>query len=298
MKKVLVTGAYGYIGSHVCKLLHEQGCDVHALDKKISENDISPYINRFICHDIRKPLYEVLNDMHDKYDAVVHLASMISVEESMKQPVKYVENNVIGTKNIITYVNTDNIIFASTAAAFDPVSTYAQTKLLCENLIRIHATNYTIFRFYNVAGSGGEFGQIGQSTHLVRIAAEVAAGKRENITINGTDWDTEDGTCSRDYVHIVDLVNGISKAIEIPSNKYYDCIGTGTSYTVKQVIESMKEVTGINFNVDYGPRRAGDVASIHLPKDQISVYLDYKHTLNDMCRSAYEIELKRLRRVG
>lgn len=297
MKKVLVTGAYGYIGSHVCKLLHKCGYDVHALDRTISINDISPYVSRFICHDIKQPFYEVVSDLHDRYDAVVHLASLISVEESMQIPYRYINNNVNGTYKLLANINTDNVIFASTAAAFDPVSTYAQTKLLCENLIRRYAPNYTIFRFYNVAGSEGEFGQIGKSTHLIRIAAETAAGKRDSITINGSDWDTIDGTCERDYVHVWDLVHGIRKAVENPSNKYYECIGTGTSYSVEQVIQTMKEVTKVNFKVEYGSPRDGDVASIKLPKEKISSYLRCDHTLRDMCRSAYEIELRRGGRV-
>jgi len=296
MKKVLVTGAYGYIGSHVCKLLHQHGYDVHALDKAISTNDISPYISRFICHDIREPYGDrtALLDMHDKYDAVVHLASLISVEDSMIHPIRYIENNVIGTKKILSNVFTDNVIFASTASAFNPVSTYAQTKLLGENLIRRYAPNYTIFRFYNVAGSGGEFSQIGKATHLIRIAAEAAAGKRDIITINGSDWDTEDGTCERDYVHVVDLSHGILKAIVKPSNKYYECTGTGTSYSVREVINVMREASKQFFKVEKGPRREGDVARIQLDSDQISDYLDCRHNLYDMCKSAYEAELRRV----
>jgi UDP-glucose 4-epimerase len=154
------------------------------------------------------------------------------------------------------------------------------------------ASSFTIFRFFNVAGNNGEFGQIGNATHLVRIAAQTAAGKRSHITINGTDWDTIDGTCVRDYVHVSDLVDGIVKAVDKPSNKPYECIGTGNNYSVRQVINTMKKVSGIDFKVIEGPRRDGDVPSITVPNGLISDYIKCEKTLEDMCLSAYKIELR------
>lgn len=289
MKKILVTGAYGYIGSHVCKILSEYGYDVHALDKSISENNISPYINRFICHNIKRHFSsDTLLEMHSKYDAIVHLASLIDVEESMKYPEKYITNNINGTRNILDSIETDNFIFASTAAAFTPISVYAQTKLLAEKLVQEKANRYTIFRFFNVAGNNGIFKQIGKSTHLIRIAAETAAGKRSSLQINGTNWDTDDGTCVRDYIHVMDIVNGIVKSIHFSENKI-ECIGSGIGYSVKQVINTMKKVSNIDFKVIDGLPREGDAAVTLLPNG-VEKYIDPLYTLEDMCLSAFKAE--------
>ena len=288
MKKILVTGAYGYIGSHTVKALVEHGYDVYALDSKKSNNNIEKYIseNIYISDVTRKDIYGIGN-----FDSVVHLAGLIDVAESVEQPWLYCKVNTEGTFNSLVKFNSDNFIFASTAAAFNPSSPYAQSKILAESIIKAWGKNYTIFRFFNVAGNNGEFKQIGKATHLVRIAAETAAGKRPYITINGTDWDTEDGTCVRDYVHVSDLVNGIVKAVEQPSNKDFECIGTGINYSVRQVINTMKSVTNIDFEVREGPRRAGDSASIIVPPDMLSQYTICNKTLEDMCLSAYQSEL-------
>jgi UDP-glucose 4-epimerase len=288
MKKILVTGAYGYIGSHTVKALVEYGYDVYALDSKKSNNNIEKYIseNIYISDVTRKDIYGIGN-----FDSVVHLAGLIDVAESVEQPWLYCKVNTEGTFNSLVKFNSDNFIFASTAAAFNPSSPYAQSKILAESIIKAWGKNYTIFRFFNVAGNNGEFKQIGKATHLVRIAAETAAGKRPYITINGTDWDTEDGTCVRDYVHVSDLVNGIVKAVEQPSNKDFECIGTGINYSVRQVINTMKSVTNIDFEVREGPRRAGDSASIIVPPDMLSQYTICNKTLEDMCLSAYQSEL-------
>lgn len=289
MKKILVTGCNGYIGSHTVKALKEAGYIVHGIDRTYSMNKVQKYLDLYMHGDA--------NDFTKayRYDAVVHLAGYISVEESVKQPFMYFNNNTLVTHwqlhfNVTNGCN--NFIFASTAAAFNPISPYAQSKLMAESLVKAMASNFTIFRFFNVAGNNGEFGQIGNATHLVRIAAQTAAGKRSHITINGTDWDTIDGTCVRDYVHVSDLVDGIVKAVDKPSNKPYECIGTGNNYSVRQVINNMKKVSGIDFKVVEGPKRDGDAPSITVPNGLISDYIKCEKTLEDMCLSAYKIELR------
>jgi UDP-glucose 4-epimerase len=287
MKTVLVTGGYGYIGSHTIKALAEAGYKVDSLDYRQSKNNIKKYVNANRMRDIsRSDLYDWWGD----YDAVVHLAGLISVEDSVKHPWLYFKNNILGTKNILDYVNTDHVIFASTAAAFNPISPYAASKIACEHLVKSQSKNYTIFRFFNVAGNNGEFGQIGESTHLIRIAAEAAAGKRTHMTVNGTDWNTRDGTCIRDYVHVMDLVDCIIKAIETPSNTDYECIGSGIGYTVNEVIDIMKDVSGQNFKVIEAPRRKGDTAEVLMPEHK-SKYFYGNRSLEDMCLSAYKKEL-------
>jgi UDP-glucose 4-epimerase len=289
MKKILVTGCNGYIGSHTVKALKEAGYIVHGIDRTYSMNKVQKYLDMYMHGDA--------NDFTKayRYDSVVHLAGYISVEESVKQPFMYFNNNTLVTHWQLHFNSTngcDNFIFASTAAAFDPVSPYAQSKLMAESLVKAMASSFTIFRFFNVAGNNGEFGQIGNATHLVRIAAQTAAGKRSHITINGTDWDTIDGTCVRDYVHVSDLVDGIVKAVDKPSNKPYECIGTGNNYSVRQVINTMKKVSGIDFKVVEGPKRDGDAPSITVPNGLISDYIKCEKTLEDMCLSAYKIELR------
>ena len=289
MKKILVTGAYGYIGSHTVKMLAQCGYHVTALDNKVTSNNIKQYAHKVIIDDITEGFF-----WYGRYDHVVHLAGAISVEESEQKPWKYVKKNLIGTRNAletsIHNLENINITFSSTAAAFTPVSVYAQTKLLAEKLVRQKADKYTIFRFFNVAGNDGEFKQMGKATHLIRIAAEAAAGKRPHIQINGTDWDTPDGTCIRDYVHVMDVVNGIEKSIQFPSNNEYDCIASGKGYSVREVINTMKKVSGVDFQVIEGPRRQGDAAVTLMP-DNVEKYIDPYYSLEDMCLSAYKAEL-------
>lgn len=287
--RVLVTGCNGYIGSHTVKALKEAGFEVHGIDwKRNTGNDVSRYVDNLMfgsAYDFNKAY---------RYDTVIHLAGSISVEESVRKPYEYYYNNVEGTHWQLYFNSTngcDNFIFASTAAAFDPVSPYALSKIMAETLVRNMAKNYTIFRFFNVAGSDGEFGQIGDATHLIRIAAETAAGKRPSMYLYGTDWDTPDGTCIRDYIHVQDLVDSIVKAVYNPLNTEYECLGRGLGVSCREVIQTMREASGVDFKVVESVRRPGDVA--RLVVDQPSRLLECKRDLLDMCRSAYELELKR-----
>jgi len=289
MIKVLVTGCNGYIGSHTVKALAEAGCKVDGIDWRIkSPNDVKKYLRNYMIGDA--------NDFTKayQYDAVVHLAGYISVEDSVKFPLQYFQNNTMGTHWQLHFNGTngcENFIFASTAAAFNPISPYAQSKLMAESLVKNMATNYTIFRFFNVAGNNGEFRQTGVATHLIRIAAETAAGKRDHMTIYGTDWDTRDGTAIRDYIHVSDLVDAIVKAVEMPANSEYECIGSGEGYSVKEVIETMKKVSGVNFNVVKGDRRNGDSAVTLIPGEKSHYLYKQLKSLEEMCESAYKIEL-------
>ena len=297
MKKVLVTGGYGYIGSHTIKRLAECGYIVDSLDIKPSSNDISPYVRNNMIGDIRTDMY------WGNYDAVIHYAALLAVGESVSVPWYYVNTNIIGTKNILRHAPTDNFIFASTAAAFDPASSpYAQSKLLAESIIKEHAkeknTNHTIFRFFNVAGNNGSFSQIGKATHIIRIAAEAATGIRPYMHLFGTDYDTKDGTCIRDYIHVSDLVDAVVKAVDNPKNTEYECIASGNEYSCRDVINAMKNVTGINFTVIEADRRSGDPVTSLLPENEkLSEYVDCQYDLEDMCYSVYISELFN-RKVG
>lgn len=285
--KILVTGATGYIGSHVCKVLFDRGYEVIGLDIDLEQNDVSNYVSKLIHADVRNI------QLTEKYDAIVHLAGVISVEESTKMPTYYYDTNLNGTMHLLGMINEDtHFIFASTAGAFDPQSPYAKSKVAAEDIIKEQTEKYTIFRFFNVAGSDGFNMQQGDSTHLIRIAAECAVGAREYINIFGTDYDTPDGTCVRDYIHVVDLANAIANAIwNGPKNTPYECIGSGKGYSVKEVIDTMNKVSGMEIDVLAADRRAGDPPILTI--DNQFDGLKIEHTLEDMCRSAYTAELVR-----
>lgn len=284
--KVLITGVTGYIGSHLAKVLYEAGHHVVGLDIEWRKhNDVTKYCHRILIKDVTKHICD------EDYDVIVHLAGLIQVEESVAHPTKYYATNLGGTVNMLRQ-NIDSephFIFASTAGAFDAQSPYARSKLAAEDVIKEKSKNYTIFRFFNVAGSDGMHRQVGRASHLIRIAAETAAGKRDYMSIYGEDYDTPDGTCVRDYIHVVDLVNAIRDTIKHGAfNTPYECIGSGKGYSVKEVVQAMKDVTGQDFTVKMADRRDGDPASLAI--DNQFNLLQSTLTLKDMCLSAYNIE--------
>lgn len=288
MAKILVTGSCGYIGSHIVKAAYDAGHNVHGLDIEHSENNIYKYITKFYRNDIRKR--EEVLWINEHYDVVIHCAALISVAESVEKPNSYYETNVQGTINLLQNVKCDHFVFASTGGAFDPISPYAKSKIIAEEAVKQIANDYTIFRFFNVAGNNREFRQICDPSHLMHIAALTAAGQRDSMTIFGDDYNTPDGTCIRDYVHVVDLSEAIVSCINTPSNTPYECIGSGAGYSNLEVVNTMKRVTGIDFEIKFGKRRSGDPAKLVV--DNLSKYVSINRTLGDMCRSAYSMEKK------
>lgn len=288
--KVLITGVTGYIGSHLAKVLFEAGHHIVGLDIEWKKhNDVSRYCHRILIKDVTKHICD------EDYDVIVHLAGLIQVEESVAHPTKYYSTNLGGTVNMLRQnINGQpHFIFASTAGAFDAQSPYARSKLAAEDVIKEKSKNYTIFRFFNVAGSDGMHKQVGRASHLIRIAAEAAAGKRDYINIFGEDYDTPDGTCVRDYIHVVDLVNAIRDTIKHGAfNTPYECIGSGKGYSVKEVVQAMKDVTGQDFTVKMAGRRDGDPASLAIDNQFNLLHPQYQ--LKDMCLSAYNIEKKKV----
>jgi UDP-glucose 4-epimerase len=288
--KVLITGVTGYIGSHLAKVLFEAGHHIVGLDIEWKKhNDVSRYCHRILIKDVTKHICD------EDYDVIVHLAGLIQVEESVAHPTKYYSTNLGGTVNMLRQnINGQpHFIFASTAGAFDAQSPYARSKLAAEDVIKEKSKNYTILRFFNVAGSDGMHKQVGRASHLIRIAAEAAAGKRDYINIFGEDYDTPDGTCVRDYIHVVDLVNAIRDTIKHGAfNTPYECIGSGKGYSVKEVVDVMKDVTNQDFTVKMAGRRDGDPASLAITNQFNLLHPQYQ--LKDMCLSAYNIEKKKV----
>jgi len=289
--KVLVTGANGYIGSHVVKALKEAGHWVEGWDINFhgEHNDVSDYLDQFEKVDVTCP-YAV----HGTYDVVVHLAGRGSVPQSMIEPSEYYRVNTFGTDNMLKKVKADHFIFAGTSSSWAMASPYARSKVAAEDIIKEKSNGYTIFRFFNASGTNGIFRQLGPATHLIRVAAMVAADKLPNITIHGVDYDTRDGSCIRDYIHVVDIANAIVTAVNNgPKNTPYECLGSKQGFTVKEVIDAMEKVTGKTLKTVNGPRREGD--SVSNIVDNLSDCCIITQSLEDMWRDQYNLEINKCR---
>lgn len=286
MSKVLVTGATGYIGSHVCKLLKEHGHYVEGWDINIhgEHNDISRYVDYFEHLDVTDR-YAI----HGTYDSVVHLAGRGVVPQSLLEPSEYYRVNTFGADNIVSKINTGNFIFASTSSAFEMKSPYARSKVAAEDIIKEKASGHTIFRFFNVSGTDGINRQLGSPTHLIRIAAMVACRKLPSIHVFGNDYDTRDGTCIRDYIHVSDISSAIVKAVENgPLNTPYECLGSNIGFSVLEVLDAMERVTGKKLERVITGKREGD--AITSVVDKLSNYAILTKSIEDMCLDQYELE--------
>ena len=274
MKKVLITGVSGYIGSHLCKML-ENSYEVHGLDIV----DPQAPLNEFYRCDINR-LFTIPDDI--EFDAVIHLAALVRVGESEQMPIRYYITNINGTMNVLNKVKTQNFIFASTGAAQDCKSVYGISKRAAEDVVREFCTqhrvkDYTIFRFYNVIGSDG-FSPTNPDGLMHNLMNSVNTGE---FTIFGNDYDTSDGTCVRDYVHVNEICEALKEAIEKPSNSV-ECLGHGVGYTVKEMVNLFQKVNDVGVNVVYGPKRKGDLAVSVL--DNVSPYMKNLSTIEELLK--------------
>jgi|TARA_Y100000389_G_C17419208_1_gene495632 UDP-glucose 4-epimerase len=323
MTKFLITGGAGYIGSHVVNLLIDKGYDVTVVDNLITGN--KELINKkatFVNCDIadKKTINSLL--VKDKYEIVIHFAGLIRVDESVKEPDKYNEFNFIKAKIFLETCfknNLKKIIFSSTASVYGnsknlnvseeddlcPLNPYAETKLKLENYLinksKSDGIHYIILRYFNVAGADEKLrsGLISKySTHLIKIASEVAVNKRDEIIINGNDYDTKDGTAVRDYIHVSDLAD-----IHLVSAKYlmknkrsniFNC-GYGKGFSVKEVINTYNKILDKKIKFKIGPRRAGDSKLIVANPNKFMQTLSWKPQYDDLkyiLKTAYEWEKK------
>lgn len=287
---ILVLGGAGYIGSHTVYELIDNGEDVVIIDNLLTghKEAIHPKA-RFYKGDIRDR--EFLDDVFkkEKIDAVIHFAACSLVGESMEKPLKYYDNNLCGTKILLDSMvanGIDKIVFSSTAATYgepekvpiletdrtEPTNTYGETKLSMEKMFKwvgkANGLRYVSLRYFNACGAHIS-GQIGEDhnpeSHLIPLILQVPNGKREYISIFGDDYDTKDGTCVRDYIHVTDLAQAHILAVKYlqsgnESNIFN--LGNGVGFTVKEVIDTARKVTSHPIPAKITPRRAGDPAQL------------------------------------
>jgi len=276
MKKILITGCSGYIGSHLCKLL-ENKYEVHGLD---IVDPIVP-VKEFYKLDINRPIH--MSDNITAYDAVIHLAALVNVGESQKKPINYYITNLNGTMNVVNKIPTNNFIFASTGAAAGCSSAYGISKRAAEDIVKEFCTvhnpkNYTIFRFYNVIGSSWGIKPTNQDGLMYNL---VKAIQTKEFTIYGNNYETRDGTCIRDYVHVLEICHALEMAIEKPSNNI-ECLGHGVGYTVKEIVDTFKQVNDLDFAVKYAQRREGDLPISVL--DKVSDYMSNLYSIENLLK--------------
>lgn len=272
MKKVLVTGCSGYIGSHLCKRINSR--------YKVYGFDLIPpqiEINQFLFRDIRT----IFQPFPVKFDAVVHLAALVNVGKSENNPLDYYLTNLVGTSNVLKNVQFNNFIFASTGQASLCINPYSISKRAAEDVVQEYCTKsripFTTFRFYNVIGVDG----IKPTNPDGLMSSLMDAADKGTFTIFGNDYPTPDGTCLRDYVHVNEICQAIEQAIEEPAGGLEN-LGHGVGKSVKEMVEIFKQVNNVDFNVVYGERRKGDPPSSVLPAP--GKYMKHLYSFEDLVK--------------
>jgi UDP-glucose 4-epimerase len=307
---VLVSGGAGYIGSHMVLALTDAGIDTVVLDNLTTgfQWAVSPAA-KLVKGDIGDQELVLRVMKEHKVDAVVHFAGSIVVPDSVTDPLGYYLNNTVNSRNLMhCAVKSDikNFIFSSTAAVYGnprtlpvneteapaPISPYGTSKWMTEQMLRdshaAYGLNYVALRYFNVAGADPQ-GRSGQSTpratHLIKVAAQTALGQRGHMEVFGTDYETPDGTCVRDYIHVSDLISAHMDALSHlkrgGESGIFNC-GYGKGFSVLEVIKAVERVHGAPLNVKYGPRRAGDPAGIVAGADKAREILGWKPKHEDL----------------
>ena len=308
--EILITGGAGYIGSQTCLSLLDSGAKVTVIDNLSTGNEkLIPRKADFVNANINETSILKKLISGKSFDALIHLAAFIKVEESIKFPKKYLKNNEKNSSilfNTCIKNNLKNFIFSSTASVYKsqnnknikenhqlhPVNPYGISKLNAEkNLINLHKTknaNYIILRYFNVAGADLKLrtGLITKkSTHLIKIASEAAVGKRKEITIFGNNYNTPDGTAIRDYIHVSDLADIHLNSLDYLLNKKNSTIincGYGKGYSVKEVLDVCKKICKKKISIKYGNRRNGDAESLVSNTSKLKKILKWKPKYNNL----------------
>jgi UDP-glucose 4-epimerase len=307
---ILVTGGAGYIGSHMVHSLVDAGERVVVLDNLSTGFDwaVPPDVPVVVGDTGNQTRVAALLAEHD-VDTVIHFAASIVVPDSVRDPLGYYRNNTANSRALIESAvrhGVRHFIFSSTAAVYGnperipvreddatvPTSPYGSSKLMTEIMLRDATTAYglrhVILRYFNVAGAD-PLGRTGQSTlgatHLIKVAVEAALGSRQKVDVFGTDYPTQDGTCIRDYIHVSDLVAAHSSALAYlcggGESTTMNC-GYGHGFSVLDVIETVKQVSGVDFTVEFAGRRAGDPAQIVAACDRVRSTLEWQPQFDDL----------------
>lgn len=307
--KVLVTGGAGYIGSHVVKQLGEAGHDIVVYDNLSTGYEWAVTYGELVIGDVadEAKLDKVFSE--HSFDAVLHFAAHIVVPESVENPLKYYRNNTRNTLTLLSVIEkhkTPYMVFSSTAAVYGmpdekvltedmplaPINPYGASKMMSEQMIRdlsfASSLKHVILRYFNVAGADIQ-SRIGQATpeatHLIKVACECASGARSGMKVFGTDYETRDGTCIRDYIHVDDLAKAHVMALDYMAkggaSETLNC-GYGSGFTVKEVIDVVQEKAGASFPVEEVERRAGDPDALMADNTKIKKTLGWTPDHDDL----------------
>ncbi len=344
MEKVLVTGATGFIGSHTCLVLLQQGYEVYALDSCINSSSIAlervinilkkdfPLIKEklhFFCGDIRDKnfLENIFNKSSmngDPINSVIHFAGLKSVAESIKKPIEYWDVNLNGSINLVRVMNDNNcnnIVFSSSASVYkykktalnekskiEPFTTYGATKLAVEELLNrvfISEPNkwrIANLRYFNPIGAhpSGDIGEdpAGNPNNLFPYLTQVASGQRKVLKIYGRDWPTPDGTCLRDYIHVLDLAEGHLNALKYLNSQNPQVLnlnmGSGSGTSVLELVEIFQKINNIEIPFVFESRRIGDISSLVADSSLASSLINWKpkRSINEMCKDGWNWQSK------
>jgi len=326
--KIFVTGGAGYIGSHIVKLLGKEDHDILVYDNLSTGHEWAVLYGKLVKGDLAdlSLLRHTLRDFSPA--AVMHFAASIQVEESVREPLKYYQNNVANTLNLLSAMDEYNVplfIYSSTAAVYGtpeiipvdesapllPINPYGASKVIVENILqdsaKVSGLKYIALRYFNVAG-GDPDGRLGQAykeaTHLITRALKTAKGEFEKLLVYGTDYNTPDGTCIRDYIHVSDIagahicaLNYLAKTdLRGSGNGSVMNCGYGHGFSVREVVTMTKKVTGIDFKVEESSRRPGDPPLLIANSDKLKNNTGWKAQYDDLefiIKTAWEWEKKR-----
>lgn len=333
--KILVTGGAGFIGSHTVVELHNAGFEPVIIDNLYNSNlNVLEGIKKITGKEF--PFYEIdCNDAEkvralfekEQFDGVIHFAAYKAVGESVEKPLNYYENNLISLLVLLRAMkeyNVDKFVFSSSCTVYGqpeqlPVtestprlpanSPYGNTKAIAEDIIRDHVHSRPdlkaiSLRYFNPIGAheSSLIGELpnGVPSNLVPFITQTAAGLRKSLTVFGSDYNTPDGTCIRDFIHVVDLAKAHVKALDLlesqTESNYYDVfnVGTGEGYTVLQLINTFEEVNGVKLNYTIGPRREGDVEQIYAQSDKVNNVMKWhaEKSMAEALRDAWNWQLK------
>ena len=322
-KYILVTGGAGYIGSHTCKELAKAGYTPVTFDNLSNGHTHAVKWGPFIEGDIRN--IDDLNSAFEAYpfSAVIHFAGLIEVGESVQKPELYYQNNVVGSLNLLNAIKdykVTNIVFSSTCAVYgipenvpitedekkQPINPYGANKMMVEQMLHdfsiAHDLKYVACRYFNACGADPDL-EIGEEhdpeTHLIPLLLQTAAKERKSFSIFGTDYDTEDGTCIRDYIHVQDLAKAHVKALQYlengNDNNQFN-LGTGTGYSVHQIIRSVEEITETNLNIVETDKRPGDAPALVANPEKSKKILGFSPESSDIdtiIKTAWDFHLQK-----